>query len=320
MFIDQAEIQVVAGDGGNGAIAWRREKYVPKGGPAGGDGGRGGSVRLLVDPNTAGLDWFRYSKIIRAEKGQHGGSSCQKGRDGQDFLIKVPPGTCVFDSESGDLLYDAITPHQEFLLCQGGNGGFGNKRFRTSTNRAPNKANPGQKGQTRSVRLELKLIADIGLVGFPNAGKSTLFSRLTNNNVEIGAYPFTTLSPNIGFIPYPLGQRVSITDIPGIIQGAHHNRGLGLQFLRHIERTKALLFILDASQDPAADFHTLQQELQAYDPSLLTRPFAIILNKCDLENPCTTHFTKDPFFEISAHTGQGIDQLPPFLQTLSEYS
>jgi len=328
MFIDHAEIYVAAGDGGNGVVSWRREKYVPKGGPAGGDGGRGGSVRICVDSNTTGLERYRYSKNVRAERGGQGGSSQKKGKNGQDLILKIPPGTAVFDLETDELLFDGVDIGDEFVLCTGGRGGLGNIHFATSTNRAPNIATPGTKGQERRIRLELKTIADIGLVGFPNAGKSTLLSRLTNREIEIGAYPFTTLHPNVGFIEDDQGERVSITDIPGIIEGAHQNRGLGLEFLRHIERTKALLFVLDAAgidgRDPLSDFTVLKEELFAYNPELTTRPYAIVLNKSDLEGSneqielfCEKEKSSH-ILTLSAETGEGLTVLRDLLPTLKE--
>lgn len=287
MFVDRVELEVAAGDGGNGVVAWRREKYIPKGGPAGGDGGNGGSVRLYVDPNTCGLEWFRHIRKVTAESGGKGGSSCCKGKDGQDTLLKIPPGTVVKDLATQEIVFDGVTYHDEYILCQGGKGGKGNASFRSSTNRAPNIATQGERGEERQVELELKLIGDVGLVGFPNAGKSTLLTKLTYTQVAIGPYPFTTLTPNLGFISFEGGRRILLTDIPGIIEKAHENKGLGLEFLRHIERTRALLFILDAAgvdgRDPLSDYRILCDELRAYDPQLLLRPSCIVLNKCDLE-------------------------------------
>jgi GTPase len=247
MFVDRIEIDVAAGDGGNGVIAWRREKSIPKGGPAGGDGGKGGSVLLYVDPNCCGLEWFRHVRRIAAESGGKGGSANKKGADGEDTLLKIPPGTIARDMGTGEVLYDGVESHEQFVLCRGGKGGRGNVHFKSPTNRAPQIATLGEEGEKRIVEFELKLIADVGLVGFPNAGKSTLLSKLACRDVEIGAYPFTTLVPNIGYITYGEEKRIYLSDIPGIIEGAHQNRGLGLEFLRHIERTKVLLFVLDAA-------------------------------------------------------------------------
>lgn len=317
MFVDRAEVEVLAGDGGDGIVAWRKEKYIPKGGPAGGDGGRGGDVYVLVDPNTHGLEWFRHTRHIKASPGARGGSACCKGRDGDDIVLRVPPGTIVWENES--VLFDGVRYHERFLLCQGGKGGKGNAAFKSSTNRAPNIATPGEAGQQRTVKFELKLIADIGFVGFPNAGKSTLLSQLTDTKPEIAAYPFTTLTPQLGQMHSPDGKIILLTDIPGIIQGAHQNRGLGLEFLRHIERTRALIFVLDAAgsegRDPISDYRTLQAELRAYDPSLLDRPSCLVLNKCDDENSLShvqqfRSIVRHPYIlEISAMQGTGLEPL-----------
>jgi GTP-binding protein len=328
MFVDRVEIEVSAGDGGNGVVAWRREKYIPKGGPAGGDGGTGGSVRLYVDPNISGLEWFRHVRSITAEHGGKGGSSCCKGKDGADTILKIPPGTIVRDLDTQEIIFDGTTYHDEFVLCHGGKGGKGNSQFKSATNRAPNIATPGEPGEHRKVEFELKLIGDVGFVGFPNAGKSSLLMKLTYTQVEIGPYPFTTLSPNLGFISFEGGRRVLLTDIPGIIEDAHENRGLGLEFLRHIERTRVLLFVIDIAgvdgRDPISDYQILVQELQAYDPELLDRPSCIVLNKCDLEiskeliqefrsavcHPC--------IIEVSAETGEGLSSLKKIIGTLVE--
>jgi len=322
MFIDKAEIFVAAGDGGNGIVSWRREKYVPKGGPAGGDGGKGGSVRIQVDSNATGLEWYRYSRRIAAERGGQGGASCRKGKNGEDVVLKIPPGTAVFDVETNELLFDGVTVGDEYLLCRGGQGGLGNPHFSSATNRAPNIATPGTKGEERRVLLELKIIADIGLVGFPNAGKSTLLSRLTGREIEIAAYPFTTLTPNVGFTK----ERISLTDIPGIVEGAHKNKGLGLTFLRHIERTKALIYVLDAAsidgRDPLSDFIVLKKELHSYNPELLSRPYVVVLNKCDLEDAkeqvelfCSKEHHAH-IIQISAETGEGLTEIREILPTL----
>jgi GTP-binding protein len=319
MFVDRAELNVVAGDGGNGIVAWRKEKYIPKGGPAGGDGGQGGSVYVLVDPNAHGLEWFRHTRIIKAASGNRGGSACCKGKDGDDIILSIPPGTLVRDAVTKEIIFDGVTYHERFLLCKGGKGGKGNTAFKSPTNRAPNIATPGEPGEEKHIELELKLIADIGLVGFPNAGKSTLLSQLTDTRPEIAAYPFTTLTPNLGQIRYPDGSSILLTDIPGIIEGAHYNKGLGFEFLRHIERTRALIFVLDAAgidgRDPLSDYRTLQAELRAYDPDLLNRPSCLVLNKCD-EESSTSYVeqfraaVRHPFIiEISAMNAIGLPSL-----------
>jgi GTP-binding protein len=326
MFVDRVEIEVAAGDGGNGVVAWRREKYIPKGGPAGGDGGKGGSIIVHVDPNTAGLEWFRHVRSVTAEHGQKGGSSCCKGKDGEDTILKIPPGTIVRDMQTNEVLFDGTTYHEEFVLCQGGCGGKGNSRFKSSTNRAPNIATPGEPGGRRRVEFELKLIGDVGLVGFPNAGKSTLLMGLTYTQVAVGPYPFTTLSPNIGYISFEGDRRVILTDIPGIIEHAHENRGLGLEFLRHIERTRVLLYVLDAAgvdgRDPLSDYNVLIHEIRSYDPALLDRPSCLVLNKCDLPESQAwvqqfrASVTHPYIVEVSGQTGEGLPKLKELIATL----
>lgn len=326
MFVDRIKIEVAAGDGGNGIIAWRQEKFIPKGGPSGGDGGKGGSVILYVDPNTCGLEWFRHVRKIEAENGVKGACSCCTGSNGRDTIVKIPPGTIVRDMDSGEILFDGVEAHEKFVLCRGGKGGFGNDHFKTSTNRAPYIATQGEKGERRTVELELKLIADVGLIGFPNAGKSTLLSKLACRDVEIGAYPFTTLTPNIGHITYGGERRVYVSDIPGIIDGAHKNKGLGLEFLRHIERTKVLLFVLDAGgtegRTPLDDFCVLRRELMSYDPRLLERKSCIVLNKCDVDGAEAFVQTfreriEHPFIvEISAMEEMGLDDLKVIIEAL----
>ncbi|MBS0633874.1 MAG: GTPase ObgE [Verrucomicrobia bacterium] len=321
MFIDRIKIHCVAGKGGNGVIAWRREKYIPKGGPSGGNGGNGGSVILQADNNSSSLEWFANSRICKAKNGVQGAGGCKQGGNGENLILKVPCGTLVKDADTGEVLYDLTTHGEKFVLCKGGKGGKGNFVFRSPTNRAPNICTPGTEGEEKEVELELKLIADIGLVGFPNAGKSTLISELANRDVVIGAYPFTTLHPNIGVMRYPDKKRLLIADIPGIIEGAHKNRGLGLEFLRHIERTKVLIYVVDISgweqRSPISDFTILQEELRSYDPDLLKRESYIVLNKIDLEG-APEHAKefieafskyKDRIFTISASTGEGCEAL-----------
>jgi GTP-binding protein len=318
MFVDLVELKLAAGSGGPGVIAWRREKYLPKGGPTGGDGGRGGSIILEADAQVYSLESLRNRKLISAKSGQAGGANTRQGRSGQDLILKVPCGTLVKDKETGEVIQDLTNHQQRFVVCRGGKGGYGNHRFRTSTNQAPYICTPGEEGEEREVALELKLIADVGLVGFPNAGKSTLMAALTQLAVKIAPYPFTTLRPNLGFIMGEGGKRVLIADIPGIIEGAHRNRGLGFAFLKHIERTRFLLYVLDAGgweeRDPIADLETLQSELQKYQPELLDKPAMILLNKCDLEEQVTESFFARytgslPVLCISAQIGTGIEEL-----------
>lgn len=326
MFIDRVRVQCVAGKGGNGIVAWRREKYIPKGGPAGGNGGKGGSVIVRGDHNIYSLDWFSYKKSVRAPHGANGGSACRQGKCGEDLIIKLPLGTLVRDAGTNELLFDIKEDGEEYVLCQGGKGGKGNHVFRSSTNRSPNIATPGHDGQEREIEFELKLIADVGLVGFPNAGKSTLIHKLADVRVKIAPYPFTTLQPNLGYIDYDTGEKILIADIPGIIKGASQNRGLGYEFLRHIERTKVLVFVLDLASynegGPLSDFHILKEELSAYDTKLLEKPWVIVLNKSDVENTeemviaCKEQLSHHPLFVTSALEGKGCAALKQHLYKL----
>jgi GTP-binding protein len=321
MFVDRVIVQFSAGKGGNGVVAWRREKYIPKGGPAGGNGGKGGSIILEADTQISSLDWFRHRRLIKAENGGDGGGNCRQGRNGKDLILKVPCGTLVKDASSGNVLHDFTQDGEQWVLCKGGRGGRGNDSFKTPTHRAPNEYTEGTFGQMANIELELKLIADVGLVGFPNAGKSTLISSLAGLRVKIAAYPFTTLQPNLGFIELDNYKRIYLADIPGIIEGASQNRGLGLEFLRHIERTKLLIYILDASgidgRTPSHDFRVLREELVAYNPELLDRPYLVALNKIDTEEArehieqfCRDyHFSPHTLFEISAAYGEGLEAL-----------
>ncbi len=321
MFTDRVTIHIVAGKGGNGVVAWRREKFIPKGGPSGGNGGKGGSITLKADSQVYSLEWYRNRRHLKAGNGMPGGDSERQGRSGEDLILKVPCGTLVKDVTTGEILHDLTVHGQKVVLCAGGIGGKGNVCFKTPTNRAPNICTPGREGEVADVELELKLIADIGLVGFPNAGKSTLISALADVRVKIAPYPFTTLTPNLGFIQKEDYTRVFIADIPGIIEGAHRNRGLGFEFLRHIERTKLLLFVLDASgidgRTPAEDYRVLRAELKAYNEELLERPYLVILNKIDSDDApvflddfsteCTVD--ADKLYKISAKNGDGIPAL-----------
>lgn len=332
MFIDRVTVQFSAGKGGNGVVAWRREKYIPKGGPWGGNGGKGGSVILQADAQIFALDWFRNRRIIKAKNGAAGAGALRQGKSAKDLIVKIPCGTIVRDPATGEILCDLTTDGQQFVLCKGGRGGKGNNCFKTPTNQAPNICTPGTEGETRRVELELKLIADVGLVGFPNAGKSTLICALTKIKVKIAAYPFTTLNPSLGFIQCDDEKRIYIADIPGIIEGAHRNRGLGHEFLRHIERTKLLLFVLDASgidgRNPTDDFRVLRSELEAYDPALLNRPYLVILNKIDTEESAENikQFKKafklppKTLYAISAMCGEGMPKLGEAIVKLASSS
>lgn len=317
MFVDRVRLTLSAGRGGNGTVAWRREKYIPKGGPTGGNGGPGGSIYIRASTNAHSLDSFVNTPILRAENGKPGGPNRRNGRLGKDLFIEVPCGTLVKDANTGITLYDIQNPDHEVLLCKGGRGGIGNHFFKSPTRQAPNFATPGKDGETQSVELELKLIADIGLVGLPNAGKSTLFSSLTNVPSKTGDYPFTTLNPILSFIQYDDYSRLYIADIPGIIEDAHNNRGLGLEFLRHIERTKTLLYVIDASNpDPLNDFQTLRAEVAAYKKDVADKPFLTILNKTDLVPQESINTFKSTYphppetlVTLSAYTGENLQSL-----------
>ncbi len=321
MFIDKVKLTLAAGKGGNGVVAWRREKYIPKGGPCGGNGGKGGSIVLQADVQAFSLEWFRNRRTLKAENGASGGSNNRQGRNGKDLILKVPCGTLVKDVQTGEILHDFTQDKEQWIACKGGRGGRGNDSFKSPTNRAPNTCTEGTEGGSCQVELELKLIADVGLVGFPNAGKSTLISSLADVKVKIAPYPFTTLHPNIGFIECDDYTRIYIADIPGIIEGAHHNRGLGFEFLRHIERTTLLIFILDAScidgRHPIEDYEVLRRELQLYNPEMLERDYMIVLNKIDTEEAAQPvkefrkKFAKEKqhIFEVSAARGDHLNEL-----------
>lgn len=322
MFVDRVILDLLAGKGGNGVVAWRREKYIPKGGPSGGNGGKGGSVILQADTQAYSLEWFRNRRILKAENGQPGRANNCQGRNGKDIILTVPCGTLVKNAETGEILYDLTEDKQQWVICKGGRGGRGNDSFKTPTRQAPNFCTEGSEGESAKVELELKLIADVGLVGFPNAGKSTLISTLADVKVKIAPYPFTTLQPNIGFIEREDLSRIFIADIPGIIEGAHRNKGLGFEFLRHIERTKLLLFMLDASgidgRTPIDDFRVLRDELSTYNPALLERPHLIVLNKMDAEESeenvrlflkTYKNIDRKLIFRVSALNGDGIPEL-----------
>lgn len=318
MFVDQAKVNVKGGDGGNGIIAFRREKYVPMGGPSGGDGGRGGHVIFQVDEGLRTLMDFKYKRHFKAPRGVHGGGKNMHGANGEDLVVKVPPGTVVKDLDSGDTIADLIEQGQSVIVAQGGRGGRGNARFANSINKAPSISENGAPGEERWIIMELKVLADVGLVGFPNAGKSTLISRLSAARPKIADYPFTTLSPNLGVVRAADGDSFVVADIPGLIEGAHEGAGLGHEFLRHVERTRVLLFVLDAGEtegrDVMEDFAILQRELAQHNVSLAKRPYLVVANKMDLpEAKENAARLKKEFGEnlilISAVTGEGLGQL-----------
>ncbi len=282
-FIDEVEIYVKAGDGGRGCVSFRREKYVPRGGPDGGDGGKGGDVVIIADPNLHTLLDLSYRKSYKAKRGEHGKGSQMHGKSAPDLIIPVPVGSVIYDADTGKMLADLVEPGQKVVVAKGGRGGRGNVHFKSPTNQAPRYAEPGEKGEERRVKVELKLLSDVGIIGFPNAGKSTLISRLSSARPKIADYPFTTLVPNLGVVKYGDFKSFVIADMPGLIKGASQGAGLGIQFLRHIERTRVLVHLVECtSPDPLKDIKTIEEELKSYDPKLLTRPRIIALSKADL--------------------------------------
>jgi GTP-binding protein len=283
MYFDEVTIEVSGGKGGDGVIHFRREKYVPRGGPDGGDGGRGGNVLLQVDPHQNTLSAFRHKRYFKAQDGIRGKVKNQTGASGEDLIIPVPPGTMVFDEAEGGLLGDLVDEGQQLLVCKGGRGGRGNSRFKTSTNKTPRIAEKGEPPEEKSLRLELKLIADIGIIGVPNAGKSTLLSVVSQAKPKIAPYPFTTLQPNLGVVDLDDEIQLTLADIPGLIEGAHRGEGLGHDFLRHIQRTRVLIHLLDGlSEEPIMDLAQINSELALFDPALGDKPQIVVLNKMDL--------------------------------------
>ncbi len=324
MFIDQAKIRIKAGDGGNGCVAFRREAFEPNGGPSGGDGGDGGDVIMESSERHNTLVHFRFNPEYKAQRGQHGmGSNCT-GKQGKDIILKVPVGTMVYDFESGQLLHDFSSPDDKIIIAKGGRGGRGNARFATSTHQAPREHEDGRPGEEHVLRLELKLLADVGLVGYPNAGKSTLISRISAAKPKIADYPFTTLEPNLGVVTVGdinEGRSFVVADIPGLIEGAHEGAGLGTQFLRHIERTRLLVHLVDVSDasgrpDPVQDFEVIMNELTSFGAYLEEKPMILVASKIDVANEDKLaklkRFAKKKkleFCEISAVTGEGIEKL-----------
>jgi GTPase len=323
MFVDECTVKLAAGDGGRGCISFRREKYEPWGGPNGGDGGRGGDVVLVGDVNTNNLVDYKFQPHWSGDRGEHGQGADCNGRDGKPCIIRLPLGTVVTDLGTEKPVAEIIEEGQQITLCKGGNGGWGNTHFKTSTNRAPRRANAGQEGERGVYRFVLKSIADVGLVGFPNAGKSSLTGQITKARPKTAAYPFTTLHPQIGVIDYPdetkAARRLLLADVPGLIEGAHENRGLGHRFLRHIERCALLVFMIDMAgtdaRDPRDDYKHLVNELGLYDKSLLQKPRLVVANKMDLPEaaPNLLKFKKRhkavDVLEVSCLTGDGLDRL-----------
>jgi len=321
MFVDEVDVFVKGGDGGAGCVSFRREKFVPRGGPDGGDGGDGGSVWLVADEGLSTLLDYHYQRHYEAPRGEHGKGSGKHGASGSDLTLRVPVGTVVTDGATGLVLGDLAAARQRFLVAGGGRGGRGNARFATATRRAPRRAEPGGRGEGRSIRLELKLVADVGVIGFPNAGKSTLVSRVSAATPKIADYPFTTLVPALGLVRVDERRAFVIADLPGLIPGAAEGRGLGLRFLRHTERTRLLIHLIDldpgTGRDPVEDYRVIQQELKAYSPDLAARPQVVVANKTDLpatqargdalEGFCAA--ASIPFFAVSAATGRGLSDL-----------
>jgi GTP-binding protein len=320
-FVDEAKIHVMAGDGGNGCLSFRRERFIPKGGPDGGDGGKGGDVILQADAQLATLLDFSYPQQFRAGRGVHGKGKDQAGRSGEDLVIRVPVGTLARDDQTGEVLEDFLHDGQQFVAAKGGRGGRGNARFATPTLRAPRRADKGEPGEERWLRLELKLLADVGLLGYPNVGKSTFLSKISSARPKIADYPFTTLAPNLGVVTRKERRPFVVADIPGLIEGASRGAGLGLTFLRHVERTKLLVHLLDVSEglsrDPVTDFRTLNNELKAYHASLPEKPQVLALNKMDLPSVRKRSGDVQKEFEkmgyrlyfVSGLTGEGIEEL-----------
>jgi len=292
MFVDNVKLTVKSGKGGAGCVSFRREKFIPKGGPDGGDGGKGGDVIVECDNNTHTLSHFKGKRILKAKNGRPGEGKKKHGADGEDLILKVPPGTIIKDAKTGEILLDMKTPGERKVLLEGGKGGLGNWHFRGPRKQVPRYAQPGEEGKELEIVMELKLIADVGLVGFPNAGKSTLISALSNAKPEIANYEFTTLTPKLGVVKVDEFRSFVMADIPGIIEGASEGKGLGLEFLKHIERTKLILYVIDLAsfRDPVYQFKTLQKELKKYSEKLANRPYALVLNKVDVASEKVKEF------------------------------
>lgn len=326
LFVDKAKFQVKAGDGGNGCVSFRREKYVPKGGPNGGDGGRGGDVIIRASAKLHSLIDFRYRTHFKAERGQHGQGKDRHGARGKDCLIEVPLGSIIEDADTDEILADLTSDGEEFIVAEGGKGGLGNMHFATGANRTPRHATKGEPGQQRWLRVELKLLADVGLVGLPNAGKSSLLSCLSAARPKIADYPFTTLTPMLGVFHDHRHEQHVIADIPGLIEGAHHGVGLGHDFLRHLERTSVIVHVLDISSDNyRQDFHVIEEEIEKYQQEMAGRIKLVVLNKIDLVDPEMVHEMCEQFQQqgyrvqaTSAETGAGIAELKETLVTILE--
>ena len=312
MFIDHTQIDISAGNGGAGAVSFRREKFIPKGGPDGGDGGRGGHVIFIVDTNLHTLQDIRYRRRYKAENGHSGRGSNKTGKNGKDVIILVPAGSIIRRKGSDQVIVDLTVEGQKHIICRGGQGGKGNARFKTATKQAPRKAQPGIKGETGIFEIELKILADVGLVGLPNAGKSTLLASISSARPKIADYPFTTLKPNLGIVKYGEYDSFVMADIPGLIKGASLGKGLGHQFLRHIERNRVHLFLIDCLEDKPLDvYKTLKNELQNFNEDLINKPYLICRTKSDLRQDMSTQWNdfEDKIFDISSFTKEGINEL-----------
>lgn len=314
MFIDYTEVKLKAGCGGKGCVSFRREKYIPKGGPDGGDGGKGGNIILVVDPNLRTLQDVRYARVYKARNGNAGSSNKKKGSDGPPVTIRIPVGTVVKNKKLNLVVADLVKAGEKFIICKGGRGGWGNVHFKSSTHQTPRYAQPGEKGEEGQFELELKVLADVGLVGLPNAGKSTLLSVVSAARPKIAGYPFTTLEPHLGIVKYGHFQSFVMADIPGLIEGASRGKGLGFQFLRHIERNKILLFLIDGNEpDPGKVFMILKNELSSHNPDLLKKPILMVRSKLDSlpQDKSNQEWESIPEYcmDISAVKGTGLPQL-----------
>ncbi len=329
-FIDEANITVRAGDGGSGCVSFRRERFIPRGGPDGGDGGKGGDVILVASPRKRTLHHFRFKKDFEAKSGRGGQGKDKSGRGGEDLILEVPPGTLVIDADTNEVIKDLTEKDERFTVARGGRGGQGNARFKSSVRQTPRFAQPGEPGQYFSLKLELKILADVGIIGFPNAGKSTLIRAISSAKPKVADYPFTTLSPNLGVVKTDRGEPFVVADIPGLIEGAHTGAGLGIHFLRHIERTRILLHLIDASEidpdQPLSLYETINRELAAYSPELAEKKQLVVLNKMDISGAdvAAELFRMCPgapeFMTISAAAGYGVGELKYRMQQIIEDS
>jgi len=327
-FIDEAIITVQSGNGGSGCVSFRREKFIPRGGPDGGDGGKGGDIILETVPKKRTLYHFRYQKHFKAENGRHGQGRNKTGKSGQDLIIEIPPGTIVSDTETGQVIKDFTMSGESYLLAPGGRGGQGNRKFKSATHRTPRFAQPGEKGRSFKLKLDLKLLADVGVMGLPNAGKSSLISVISSARPKTGNYPFTTLTPNLGVVRSDTGEPFVVADIPGLIEGAHQGAGLGIRFLKHIERTRILVHLIDTAEidpdHPLQAYETVNREIARYSERLATKPQIVTLNKLDLPGTTaraekfTTALDGIPVCRISAATGSGLDDLKKRINRMLE--